>query len=109
MIYYHSDLRLLQLKNIWNFKIFESFILDDIYHMVIFEQVPIAFPVIHFLSAYITSHLGPFLSLYITFYSNIRALWSPYITFESNIQAFWSPYITLKKYTGSKLDPACAK
>ena len=52
-------------------------------------------PVIHFLSAYITSDLGPFLS--------------PYITFEGNLWAFWSLYITLKIYTGSKLDPASAK
>ena len=65
-------------------------------------------PVIHFLSAYITSDLGPFLSLSITFESNIQALWNPYITFESKIRAS-SPYITSKIYTGSKLDPACAK
>ena len=52
-------------------------------------------PVIHFKLPYITSDLGPFLS--------------PYITFESNIWALWSPYITSEIYTGSKLDPACAK
>ena len=66
-------------------------------------------PVVHFKILYITSDLGPFLSPYITFEGNIRALWSQYITFESNIQALWSPYITSKIYTGSKLDPACAK
>ena len=66
-------------------------------------------PVIHFQRPYITSDLGPFLSPYITFESNIQALWSPYITFESNIRALWSPYITSKIYTSSKLDPACAK
>ena len=55
-------------------------------------------PKVHFKIPYITSYLGPFLSLYITFESNI-----------SNIRALWSPYITSKIYTGSKLDPACAK
>ena len=45
------------------------------------------YPVVHFKIPYITSDLGPFLS--------------PYITFESNIRA--------QIYTGSKLDPACAK
>ena len=46
------------------------------------------YPVIHFLSAYITLHkLGPILSPYITFKSNIWASKSPYITFKSNIWA----------------------
>ena len=66
-----------------------------------------SFPVVHFKVPYITSDLGPFLSPYITFESNIRDLWSLYITFESNIQVLWSPYITLKIYSGSKLEPAC--
>jgi hypothetical protein len=54
-------------------------------------------PVIHFLSAYITLRkLGPNLSPYIYFQSNIPAPKSLYITFKSNIQAPKSPYITLK-------------
>ena len=50
-------------------------------------QLIIISPVIHFKLPYITSDLGPFLSPYITFETNIRALWSLYITFESNIRA----------------------
>ena len=45
-------------------------------------QVYTTIPSDTFLSAYIISDLGPFLS--------------PYITFESNIWAFWSPFITSK-------------
>ena len=76
---------------------------------LLFVATTSSYPVVHFKVPYITSDLGPFLSLYITFESNIRDLWSLYVTFESNIQVLWSPYITLKIYTGSKLDPACAK
>ena len=57
------------------------------YHPVIQNKIP-----------YITSNLGPFLSPYITFKSNILALWRP------------RPYIYyFKIYMGSKMDPACAK
>ena len=38
-----------------------------------FLELVDGYPVIHFLSAYITSNLGPFLSPYMTFESNIRA------------------------------------
>ena len=50
---------------------------------------------VHFKIPYITSDLGPFLS--------------PYITFESNIRALWSPYFTLKIYKGLKIGPSLRK
>ena len=86
--------------------------LTNVIHKCIFVSLGhatweiVSIPVIHFQRPYITSDLGPFLSPYITFESNIWALWSPYITFESNL---WSQYITSKIYMGSKLNPACAK
>ena len=46
--------------------------LEDTIYLVL--TIRILYPVIHFLSAYITSDLGPFLSPYITFESNILAL-----------------------------------
>ena len=85
-------------------------LLDLLYQNIVYlTHTTIFNPVVHFKVPYITSNRGAFLSPYITFECNIWDLWSLYITFESNIQVLWSPYITLKIYTGSKLDPACAK